>query len=248
MRLYIIPFLLPLFLTAIYNASAQHVLEAGTGWQNTGATRELTWRPALQGSRKDVPAFIGWRYIGQKRIYYTPFARLIYMNTWSIGGAMNLINTGLSPAGLGGYFTKPPSDYKPEDRVGKWFISANINVSFRFGVNMTPHSPKSDKVANPKTYKENLQWRLDHQDSLGITLFDFEQHYPFGPYAYVAMDLPLQLQFSTVLKQGYGVGFFLESNVGLFEWSLDGNRYPYAYGYSMVGGVNFTFGKGKTKS
>lgn len=247
MKFYRLFIFLFLYLLITLYANSQHVVEAGTGWQNTGATRDLTWRPALQGSRKDVPAFMGWRYIGEKRIYYTPFARLIYMNTWSIGGAMNLINTGLSPAGLGVYFTKPPSDYNPEERMGKWFISANINASFRFGINTTPHSPKSDKVIDPEAYKGNLQWRLDHQDSLGITLYEFEQHYPFGPYAYVAIDLPVQIQFSTILKQGYGIGFFLESNVGLFEWSLDGNRYPYAYGYSMVGGVNFTFAKRKEK-
>lgn len=226
-----------------FRLSAQHVIEAGTGWQNTGATRELTWRPALQGSRKDVPAFIGWRYVGEKRVYYSPTARFVYLNTWSIGGAMNLINAAVSPAGIGIYFTKPPAAYKPEERIGKWFISANINAAFRFGVNVTPHKPKSDKVPDPEDYKENLQWRLDHQDSLGITLFDFEQHYPFGPYGYIALDLPVQLNFTTVLKQGHTIGFFLESSTAIFEWSMDGKGYPYAYGYSMVAGINFMFVK-----
>jgi hypothetical protein len=227
------------------NTSAQNVLEVGTGWQSTGATRELTWWPGIQGSRKDIPVFAGWRYIGQKRVYYSPTARMVYINCWSIGGAMNLMSAAVSPAGLGIYFTKPPEAYKPEDRAGKWFIGTNINAAFRFGVNMTPHKPKSDKVPNPEQYKETLQWRVDNQDSLGITLFDFEQHYPFGPYGYVALDLPVQIYFNTELKSGYGVGFFLESAVGIFEWSLDGKTYksPYAYGWNFMMGASFTFSK-----
>ncbi|MCW5907356.1 MAG: hypothetical protein KIS94_05825 [Chitinophagales bacterium] len=223
--------------------NAQDVIEAATGWQTTGATRELTWRPAIQGSRKDVPVYLGWRHIGGNSLYYTPFTRLYYTNTWSIGGAMNLLSTGLSPAGLGLYFTKPPSAFEPSERVGKWFISANINAAFRFGLNITPHSPKSDKVPNPTEYKENLPWLLDHQDSLGITLFDFEQHYPFGPYGYIAVDFPVQIQFTKVLKEGYGLGFFIESSVSTLEWSLDGNRHKYALGWNMLAGLNFTFGK-----
>lgn len=229
-----------LFFINILNLNAQNVFEAGTGWQNTGATYKDTWRPGIQGSRKDVPAFIGWRMIGENRVYYTPTARLIYTNTWSIGGAMNLVSAGISPAGIGVYFTKPPSAYAPKDRVGKWFVSANLNASFRFGVNVTPKKPMSKRIENPEQYKENLPWLLDHQDSLGITLFDFEQHYPFGPYGYVALDIPIQIHINTILKSGYGVGFFVESNAATFEWSMDGKGYPYAYGYNMTMGVSFT--------
>jgi hypothetical protein len=229
-----------LFVISIFNLNAQHVFEAGTGWQNTGATYKDTWRPGIQGSRKDIPVYVGWRYIGQKRVYYTPTARFSYTNTWSIGGGMNLISAGLSPAGIGFYLTKAPAAYKPEDRVGKWFVSANINASFRFGVNVTPNKPKNSKIPDAKAYQQNLPWLLDHQDSLGITLYDFEQHYAFGPYGYVALDIPIQIHVSTYLKNGLGVGFFLESNAASFEWSMDGKGYPYAYGYNMTAGVSFT--------
>lgn len=230
-----------LFAMQTINIQAQHIIEVGAGWQNTGATRKDTWRPGIQGSRKDVPAFIGWRYMGQKRVFYTPSARLMYANTWSIGGAMNLLSAGISPTGVGFYLTKQPAAYEAKDRVGKWFVSANVNASFRFGVNVTPNHPKSDKVPNPKQYRDDLPWKIEHMDSLGITLFDFEQHYPFGPYGYVALDLPVQLHFNTIMKNGYGVGFFIESSVGIFEWSMDGNNYPYAYGYNMVAGASFMF-------
>lgn len=230
-----------LFCIALSTTTAQtHTFEAGTGWQNTGATRKDTWRPGIQGSRKDVPAFIGWRMTGEKRVYYTPTARFIYTNTWSIGGAMNLISAGLSPAGIGFYLTKAPAGFAPKDRVGKWFVSANINAGLRFGVNVTPNGPKSSKVPNPKEYQANLPWMIDHQDSLGITLFDFEQHYAFGQYGYVALDLPVQIHVNTTLKSGYGLGFFIESNVSTFEWAMDGNKYPYAYGYNVTMGLSLT--------
>jgi hypothetical protein len=244
MRVYF--FISCLIFTAVtFTGNAQHTLEAGTGWQNTGATEKLSWWPDLQGSRKDIPVFIGWRYVGQKRFYYTPYARFIYLNTWSIGGAMNMLNASFSPTGMGVYLTKPPAAYKPEERVGKWFVSFNVNAAFRFGVNVTPHGPKSQRVPNPEEYKQNLQWRLNHQDSLGITLFDFEQHYPYGQYGYVAVDLPVQIRVNTVVKNGYGVGFFIESNAALFEWFMDGKTYrlPYAYGYSMTAGFSFVFSK-----
>jgi len=249
MKNYFILYTLIFCLPAL-DTRAQNVIEAGTGWQSTGATRELTWWPGIQGSRKDIPVFIGWRHVGNKRVYYSPAARFIYTNTWSIGGAMNLVSAGISPAGLGVYFTKPPSAYKPEDRAGKWFVSANVNASFRFGVNVTPHKPTSKRIANPDEYKANLPWLLEHQDSLGITLFDFEQHYPFGPYGYVALDLPVQIHFNTVLKSGYGVGFFIESAVGILEWSLDGKTYnsPYAFGWNMVMGVSCTLPPIKAKN
>ena len=127
-----------------------------------------------------------------------------------------------------------------QDRVGKWFVSANVNAGFRFGVNVTPHKPTSTRVTNPEEYKNNLPWLLAHQDSLGITLFDFEQHYPFGPYGYVALDFPVQIHIHTVLKNGCGVGFFIESAVGTFEWSLDGKVYksPYAFGWNMLAGIS----------
>lgn len=58
-----------LLVLVTFSIIAQEVIKAGTGLQNTGATRELTWRQALQGLRKGVPAFTGWRLIGDKRVY-----------------------------------------------------------------------------------------------------------------------------------------------------------------------------------
>jgi hypothetical protein len=95
-------------------AVAGHAFEVGTGWQNMGASREAGWAPSVQGSRKDVPAYIGWRLVGERRLYWAPFARVQYTNFWSLGGAGNLLGVTLGPLGLGVHLTPPPSQ---DDRV-----------------------------------------------------------------------------------------------------------------------------------
>src|SRR5262245_36708411 len=104
-------------------AGAGHSVELGAGWQNSGATRELTWEPGVQGSRKDVTAYVGWRMVGEKRVYYSPSARLTYTNFWSLGGAGNLLGVKLGPAGFGVYVTPPPSRFTAEQRKGRWFAT-----------------------------------------------------------------------------------------------------------------------------
>src|SRR4051794_28993835 len=77
-------------------AHPANVVEVGAGWQNTGALRDsLEWTYSIQGSRKDVPAYVGWRLLGKRRFYWAPFARFNYTSFWSIAGAGNLLGVTL---------------------------------------------------------------------------------------------------------------------------------------------------------
>ncbi len=225
-------------LLAARPAQAGHGFEAGAGWQNTGALRDtLEWLPAIQGSRKDVPAFLGWRHTGETRFYYAPFARIDYANFWSLGGAGNLLGVTLAPAGVGVYLTRPPAAFSPSERRGRWFVSVELNLgSFQIGGNITPDRPVDPRVPDPEAHRADL--RADIEQHGGVRPeTGFTQHYPLGSYQYIALAVPIQFRFWNMVTSRVGVGFFLESNPAMFEFDISsgGSSTP-AYGYNVSAG------------
>jgi hypothetical protein len=217
-------------------AMAGHAIEVGAGWQNTGATRELTWEPAVQGSRKDVSAFVGWKLVGQKRVHWAPMARLQYTNFWSLGGAGNLLGVRLGPAGLGVYLTPPPSRFA--ERKGRWFAVLDINFgALQIGGNITPDSPGDERVPDPEAHRNRLRQEL----AQGGVKSGFTQHYPFGSYAFVQLGMPMQIRAWKMVSERAGVGLFFELDPLLLEWAIDRPASPVANGYNFSGGVTVTY-------
>jgi hypothetical protein len=222
------------------SASAAHVIEAGAGWQNQGAVRGvLQWLPSIQGSRKDVPIYVGWRYQGHGRVFFAPSARLTVTNFWSIGGGGNLLGLSVAPAGVGVYLTRPPSAYAPEARRGRWFVSAQLAVSLQLGGNVTPAAPQNPDVPDPDAHRAGLRARIASGE--GIDVLTLPQRYPLGRYAFSSLGVPLRIDVVGMASSRVGLGFFFESHPLLLEWSLDGagGSEP-AYGYSTTAGFTTT--------
>jgi len=223
-------------------AHAGHVLEAGTGFQNTGASRDIRWLPAIQGSRKDLPVFVGWRWLGERRLYWAPYARLDYVKFWSLGGAGNLLGVTLAPAGLGVYLSRPPASLAPEQRRRRWFATLEINfAALQLGGNATPGSPTASAIPDADAYRARL--RDEYQRTGGISAASaITQFYPFGEYAYVSISVPIQLRVWNQVTRRAGVGLFFELTPAIFEWQLGGQASSTlsatpAYGFSATGGA-----------
>jgi len=137
------------------------VLELGAGWQNTRASPQLMWQPAIEGSRKDVPAWLGWRYQGDSRIYYAPYARLRYTYFWSIGGAGSLLGAEVGPLGLGIYLTNPLEEAWQDQRAERWGVTLEAHVgSVQLGFDATPNAPMHDRVAGPEIQRAEAEARV----------------------------------------------------------------------------------------
>lgn len=223
-------------------AHAGHVIEAGAGFQNIGASRDLRWLPAIQGTRKDVPVFVGWRWIGERRVYWAPYARLDYVKFWSLGGAGNLLGVTLAPAGLGVYLSRPPAALSPEQRRRRWFATLELNfAALQLGGNATPGSPTHPEIPDADAYRARL--RDEYQRTGGISAASaITQFYPFGDYAYASVSVPIQLRVWNQVTRRAGVGLFFELTPAILEWQLSGqgsstrSATP-AYGFSATGGA-----------
>lgn len=214
-----------------------HHLDGGVGWQNTGASEPLRWRPAIEGSRKDVPVFVGWGMSSSKRIYWAPFARLKYTSTWSIGGAMNLLGVDLGFGGLGVHLTDPPA---PAEKVeGRWFAVFEVNLAnLRIGGNLTPNRPRRGSVPDPDAHREMVEELVADGEPSDASV----QRYPFGPYAYVEVAFPIQIRAWRQVREDLGVGMFLEATVFGMEWPLDRPVERFAQTYNIMLGPVVVFG------
>lgn len=233
--------LFALILFPAARAHAVHVFEGGAGWENQGAVRaQLQWLPSIQGSRKDVPVYLGYRYIGQGRVFFAPSARLTVTNFWSIGGGGNLLGLTLAPVGLGVYLTRPPAAFAPESRRGRWFVTASLAASLQLGSNITPSEPQNASVPDPDAHRAELRGRID--SGAGIDVLAEPQHYPLGRYSFAALGVPVRIDVFGMATRDFGLGFFFESHPLLLEWQIDGrgSATP-AYGYSTTAGFTAAF-------
>lgn len=218
-------------------AHAGNVLELGAGWQNLGAVRDvLQWQPSVQGSRKDVPAFVGWRYMGQGRVFWAPSVRLNFTNFWSIGGAGNLLGVTLAPAAVGVYLTRQPATWSPEARRGRWAVAATLGTSVQLGGNVTPDQPRNASVPDPDAHRAALRAQLQQGGTLDVLALP--QRYPLGSYAFAALGVPLRIDAWGMATQRVGVGFFIEAHPLILEWQISqgGSATP-AYGYNVTAGL-----------
>ncbi len=222
-------------------AHAAHVFELGVGWQNQGAVRAvLQWQPSIQGSRKDVPIYLGYRHVGTGRVFFAPSARLTLTNFWSIGGGGNLLGLSLAPAGIGVYLTRPPAAFAPAERRGRWFVTASLAASVQLGGNITPGEPQNAEVPDPEAHRQDLRQRI--AAGAGIDVLVEPQHYPLGRYSFAALGLPLRIDVFGMASSQLGLGFFFESHPLLLEWQIDGNGSSSpAYGYSTTAGFTASF-------
>jgi hypothetical protein len=226
---------------SVQPARAADIVEAGTGWQDTGAIEgTLEWPLRIQGSRKDVPAYIGWRHLGETRVYWAPFARLNYVNFWSIGGGGNLLAANLAPAGIGVYLSEPPAAVSSAERAGRWFATLELNLaSIQIGGNITPGSPADSRIPDPNAYRAQLQAEVQQQG--GVQAF-ITQHYPLGSYQYVTLATPIQIRAWTMVTPQTGVGFFVEGHPLMLEWAIGrGASATPAYGYAVTAGFSAIF-------
>lgn len=220
------------------SAAPRHNIHLGTGWQNTGASRALTWEPAIQGSRKDVPLIAGWSLVGSRRVYYAPFARIKYTNTWSIGGATNLLGLDLGFGGLGVYLTRPPVAH--ENPTGRWYAVFEVNLAnLRIGGNISPHAPKDSGVDDPDAQREKVAMQVANGEFPDHHI----QRYPFGAYSYVELAFPIHIRAWKQIRDDLGVGFFFESTVFGLEWPLDRRVTHFAQVYNVIVGLSFTLGQ-----
>ena len=229
------------FLTSFIGAApawAGNVFEVGAGWQNMGAIEgSLEWGPSIQGSRKDVPAYAGWRYLGASRVYWAPFARLDYTYFYSLGGGGNLLGVTLAPAGVGVYLTRPFAAISPQARRGRWFATLELNVgSLELGGNATPNAPTDPGIPDPDAYRDMLRAEVQQGGVRFSTVIT--QHYPLGEYRYAKLSAPLQVRAWNMVTQKVGVGFFFEVNAAMLEWNIGpgGSSTP-AYGYHVSAGI-----------
>ena len=203
--------------------NSHHIIEFGAGWENMGLSPETTWKPYSysQGSRKEAHVILGWRYLGEQKIYYSAFGRLQYGFDWSMSGSMNLLEMNFGALGIGVYLSKPLSAYSKESRIGKWFSTFELNiVAFSIGGNLSPHSG----IGNREWSNPNEQFG--------------NQYYAFGgSYSYFQYSIPIRIQFWNELKK-FGVGMFIESQALIIEKSLN-IKMPVAIGYTMTAGVIF---------
>lgn len=224
-------------LLAAPGVQAGNAVELGAGWENLGALRDtLEWTQAIQGSRKDVPVFLGWRHIGQQRVYWAPSVRLNYTRFWSMAGGGNALGATLAPLGLGVYLSRPPSATSPEERRGRWFVTATLSASVQLAGNVTPDQPHDDRVPDPEAHRTEL--RIQKQSPQGIDILAQPQHYPYGNYAFTSLGLPLRIEAWRMVTNRVGVGFFIEAHPLILEWEIrSGASSTPAYGYSMTGGI-----------
>jgi len=223
---------------AAASKAPRHNVHVGVGWQNTGASRALTWEPAIQGSRKDVPVIAGWSMIGKQRVYYAPFARIKYANTWSIGGGTNLLGLDLGFGGLGVYMTKPPAAF--ENATGRWYATFEVNfANLRFAGNLSPGAPNNDRVPDPDAHREMVA----QQVADGVPPDHTIQRYPFGKYSSVEVAFPLQIRAWKQVRDDLGVGFFFESTVFGLEWPMDRRVSKPAQVYNIIVGLSIVLGR-----
>lgn len=218
-------------------AHAANVVELGVGWENLGALEgKLEWQPSVQGSRKDVPVFVGWRHTGERRVFWAPSARLTFANFWSIGGGGNFLGVTLTPAAIGVYLSRPPEAWGREQLRGHWFVTASLGASVQIGGNATPDQPQNPSVPDPDAHRAELRARI--QQGVGIDVLQESQHYPLGSYAFTSLGLPLRIDAWGMATQRVGVGFFVEAHPMILEWQISsgGSATP-AYGYSMTAGL-----------
>ena len=218
-------------------APPKHEIHAGTGWQNTGASRALTWHPAIQGSRKDVPVILGWSAVGTRRVYWAPFARVKYTNAWSIGGSVNLLGADLGLGGLGVYLTPPPRS--DESDTGRWFATFTVHaLNLRIGTNLTPNRPHNDRIPDPDAHREMVRQQVANEVPPDHTL----QRYPFGRYSYVEAAFPIQIRAWKQVREDLGVGFFAEAVPFGMEWPLDRRVPRFAQQYAVIVGASILLG------
>jgi hypothetical protein len=163
------------------------------------------------------------------------------MNSWSMGGAMNLIGVDLGLGGLGIHLTQPPRLRTPEQNRGRWFATLEINFAdIRFGTNMTPNGPDNARVPDPDAHREMIReaQRTGREQELDSSL----QHYPFGTYSYVAIGVPIQLRAWNMVRKNLGVGGFFETTLVGFEWPTDRAVKRPGLVYNVVAGLSLTFG------
>jgi hypothetical protein len=220
-------------LSAAPQAQAANVFEIGAGWQDTGAIEgSLEWTYSIQGSRKDVPAYVGWRHLGQRRFYWAPFARFNYTNFWSIAGSGNLLGVTIAPLGGGVYLSRPPS----AERRGRWFATLELNIgSFAIGGNVTPDAPIDSRIPDPNAYRAQLRAEVQQQ---GGVMSSITQFYPFGPYSFVSLNVPIQIRVWRMVNDKIGAGGFIEGYPLMLEWRLGGGASSTpAYGYNVNVGL-----------
>jgi ubiquinone biosynthesis protein COQ4 len=226
-------------LAEAHAAPPRHDVHVGTGWQNTGASRSLTWEPAIQGSRKDVPVIAGWSMVGDRRVFWAPFARMKYTNAWSIGGALNLLGVDVGLGGLGVYLTRQPADV--ERTSGRWFATFTVNVAnVRLGANVAPNRPTNDRVPDPDAQRALVR----EQVATGVPPDHTLQRYPFGSYSYVELAFPIQIRAWKQIRDDLGVGFFFEAVPFGLEWPLDRKVSRFAQTYAVIVGPSIMLGRG----
>jgi hypothetical protein len=214
---------------------AQHSFELGAGWGNMGVSPSTTWKPYSwsQGSRKEAAAMFSYRYVGEKKIYYAPFAKLHYGNNWSTSGGVNLLSLNLGAAGLGVHLLKPMSAYTSEERKGKWFGTFEINfASVSLGGNITPHIGVRGANSGVR------QW-IDTTRIFGNQYYPFKDTYQAknnGQYSFIQYSVPVMFRFWNMLTPEIGLGFFLSANCLVLEKSLNFNA-PVSIGYDIQGGL-----------
>lgn len=238
-----IPFVVASLLVSGTALAAGNSIEVGAGWQNMGAVNEtLEWTEAVQGSRKDAIAWVGWRRFGESRFYWAPHVRLQYTAFWSLGGAGNSIGFTAAPAGIGVYLTTPPAAIPPSKRSGRWFVTVDVNLAaLQIGGNVTPNSPNTDNVADPDAQRAELRRQVKELGGVQFEPVFPPQHYPFGPYQFISWALPVHIQVSRMINQHLGIGFYIESSPGIFEWHTGSNgRSTPAYGYNTCAGFSLT--------
>jgi hypothetical protein len=220
-------------------ARAGNAIDVGTGWADMGDTPDvLEWRLSLQGSRKDVPAYAGWRRVGTERLYWSPLARFDYMNFWSIAGGGNALGVTLAPLGLGVYLSRPMSSLTERERVGRWFATFEVNLGFQFGANATPNAPANSTVPDPDAHRAALRAEVAASGHVTSDLLKLPQHYPFGPYAYAGLTLPLRVSAWNMVTARFGVGLFFDVVPAELEWPLSPTMPGPAIGYAITAGLS----------
>lgn len=215
-------------------AISQHSFEAGAGWGNMGINPSVSWKPYSwsQGSRKEAAAMFSYKYVGEKKMYYAPFAKLYYGNDWSMSGAINLMSLNLGLGGFGVYLGKPMEAYSQEERKGKWFGTVEINLaSVAIGGNITTNYGVRGENSGIR------QW-IDTSRVFGNQYYPFKDTYNAkngGRYVCFQYSIPVVIRFWNMLTPKIGFGGFISSNVMVFEKSLNFDS-PWSVGYDIQAG------------